>query len=80
MKITRKNQVTADRYRATVPKQLGDLHERMRYLMQLGSEAELWKTHNDLWHALHDLEVEVSFHEPAHPPFGKRIVSSILPD
>lgn len=61
----------AREYMKKKPKQFGDLHERMRYAM------ELMLRHNDvipsaLWHAMYDLEIEVSYYTPVKPPYGRR--------
>lgn len=71
MKLKQKDFAVAKRYEETKPKQFGNLHERMRFAM------ELMLRHNDvipaaLWHAMYDLETEVKMHEPAMPPFGRR--------
>lgn len=56
-----------------VPKQFGNLHERMKFVMAAMRRAvDLIPT--DLWHAVHDLETEVSLHTPVDPPFGRRRV------
>ena len=58
-------------YEATAPKQFGNLHERMKYVMAL-LEAEKDNVSDKLWHAVFDLETEVKFHTPAEPPYGRR--------
>lgn len=60
------------RYRAARPDDLGTLHERMKAVIERGRAIELWRIDNDLWQAIHDLQTEVSFHEPASPPYGHR--------
>ncbi len=71
--ITRAQEAVADRYRDARPRQLGDLHQRMRWVMEVArKDKAAGALGNDLWQALHDLQTEVSYHEPARPPFGKR--------
>lgn len=75
-RITLADQKRQLRYRETPPKQFGDLHQRMKYAMQiLGRHPEL--AGSDLLSALFDLETEVSMHEPAHPPYGRRTISAV---
>lgn len=71
MKITKKDMKTAAKYRESIPKQFGNLHERMQYLMEL-ARRNCKSLDNDLWQAIHDLETEVSYYEPQSPPFGRR--------
>jgi hypothetical protein len=50
---------------------LGNLHERMRCVRVLADTVHK-SLPNDLYQAILDLELEVSFHEPADPPYGHR--------
>jgi hypothetical protein len=50
---------------------LGNLHERMRCVRVLADVIHE-SLPNELYQAILDLELEVSFHEPADPPFGHR--------
>lgn len=77
--IPKENQESSRAYRATAPKQLGTLHERMQYTMRLSRDVELEKTHHELWHAICDLELETRFHVPADPPFGKKTQMAVGP-
>lgn len=73
MKLTAKDKACADQYRNCKPKQFGNLHERMQYVMKLLNRGHTASSiENDLWHALFDLETEVSYHEPQKPPYGRR--------
>jgi len=53
-------------------KQFGDMHERMKYLVEVAHKNGNGAVPNDVWHAIFDLETEVRNHTPIHPPFGKR--------
>lgn len=60
-------------YRNAKPKQLGDLHERMKFLISLlqkpGRTEEIPV---EVWHAIFDLQTEVAGHKPIKPPVGRR--------
>jgi hypothetical protein len=85
--FTPKDRATSAAYRAAQSKQFGDLHERMKYLMDKArSYAEQCRDcdtphdkrtrmFNDVWQALFDLELEVKYHVPAQPPFGRRVIN-----
>jgi hypothetical protein len=60
-------------YKRAKARQFGTLHERMKYLVEVARKSELWKTENDVWQAIFDLELEVCCHQPAKPPFGRRV-------
>jgi hypothetical protein len=60
------------RYARAKPNPLGDLHQRMKAVIERGREIELWAIDNDLWQAIHDLQTEVSCMTPAKPPHGHR--------
>lgn len=59
-------------YENTNPKQLGNLHERMKYLLELAKAHEN-EIPTEVWHAIFDLEIEVKNHKPAMPPYGRRL-------
>ena len=71
-KITSQAHRAAAHYRAAEGKPFGNLHERMKLVLDLAGEAVLYRGHPALWQALHDLATEVSYHEPAEPPYGRR--------
>lgn len=73
-RLTRSDREIERAYEAAKPDSLGNLHERMKAVIERGREIELWKIDNNLWQHIHDLQTEVSMHEPAKPPFGHRIV------
>ena len=50
------------------------MHERLKYLKAVARKAELWKTHNDVWQAIFDLQMEVSAVPSPVPPIGRRTV------
>lgn len=59
-------------YSDKLPKQFGDIHERMKYLKELAREAQdkdavSWR----IWMAVCDLETEVENYKAIKPPFGK---------
>ena len=61
-------------YEYAEPKQFGDLHERMKFLVKLISVDNYDSTPLDVRTAIYDLEIEVK-HYNAQPSFGRRIVS-----
>ena len=71
MKLTKRDHEQRVKYNRTRPKQLGNLHERMKLLVAICTDRHLWED-NDLWQALLDLATEISMHAPADPPFGHR--------
>lgn len=60
-------------YGEVKPKQFGDMHERMKYLIQ-EAQREEDQIPVGLWHAIWDLQTEVQNHVAIQPPFGKRIM------
>lgn len=76
---TAKNKLTPDdiacceKYRRCSPVERGNLHERMKYVIDL---LEMNRGQvpigSDLWNAIYDLETEVSYHSPKIPPCGQR--------
>ncbi len=60
-------------YAEAKPKQFGNMHERMKYLIAVATEHEA-EVPNDVWHAIWDLKTEVEGHTPIEPPFGRRVV------
>lgn len=59
------------RYEKAMPEQFGDMHERMKFLIQEAQKANE-KVPQTVWHAIWDLEAEVKNHAAIRPPFGKR--------
>lgn len=76
MKLTAKDEERRRKYFQSEPKHLGNLHERMRYAMDL-LEQECETVGDALWDALFDLELEVSYHVPQTPPYGQRGVNML---
>jgi hypothetical protein len=72
MLLTKRDLAWRAKYRATNPKQGGNLHEQMKRFVTICTKLELWEN-AELWHALEDLEAEVAFHAPADPPFATRM-------
>jgi len=70
--LTTKNVKVFQNYLNTEPRQLGDLHQRMQYLMSLLHGHGPHAIPLDVWHACFDLECEVQYYEPVHPPYGQR--------
>lgn len=62
--------VNARQYDHTKPKQLGNLHERMQYLMKLIREQQADVPH-DVWHAIFDLETELKHYKTKTFSFGQ---------
>jgi hypothetical protein len=62
----------AARYEGCRPKALGNLHERLKFVVECGRAHGLWETHRELWNAILDLEVEAKHYTPARPPHGRR--------
>lgn len=63
-------------YRETKSRQFGNLHERMRYAIELLAQHPDLEG-SELANALYDLETEVSFHVPATPPYGRRTIPAV---
>jgi hypothetical protein len=74
MKLTKQDFAQQAEYHAAEPKQFGDLHQRMQLVMSL-VQRERDAISDELWHAIFDLETEVSYHKPAHPPYARRSVT-----
>lgn len=69
-KDTLKASANARQYENTKPEQLGNLHERMQYVMKLMCEQRADMPH-DVWHAVFDLETEVKHYETKVYSFGQ---------
>lgn len=63
----------AESYAEATPKQFGNLHERMKFLIKVAQEHEP-EVPTDVWHAIWDLRIEVEGHSPIEPPLGRRPV------
>jgi hypothetical protein len=70
--ITKPDIKVQARYQAARPDPLGNLHERMKAVLERAQEIGLWRIDDRIWQHLHDLQLELMFHEPADPPFGQR--------
>lgn len=82
MRITDDDREVSRAYRAAIPDQFGNLHQRMRCAMDLMVAAHAVIPGN-LWQAMFDLETELQYHFPAKPPFGRRnadATKDALPD
>lgn len=77
VRFTVADREVAERYQAAEPKQFGNLHERMKFLMKLAEGRKLHETHQEIHHAIWDLLTEVQHTEPAEPPFGQRVVGTL---
>ncbi len=75
-KLTNKDKRRMQKYAECEPKQLGTLHQRMKYAMEIVERMNLESINrpdgHDLVTALYDLQTEVGYHEPAKPPYGRR--------
>jgi hypothetical protein len=75
IKFNQSDRANEARYEAANPKFLGNLHERMKLVMEIVNNSHLWETHHELHIAICDLKTEVSFYDPQEPPFGQRIAN-----
>lgn len=71
MLLTNSDLAQRRKYEEAQSKQFGNLHERMKLVMAICRQRGLQED-KELWDALFDLELEVSMHAPADPPFGRR--------
>lgn len=88
MKLGMKEKRNAQTYAQESPKQLGNLHQRMKFVIRALEEARGWKTsepdpefdnfYHDLVFGIFDLETEVKFYKPAKPPFARRQIPLLL--
>ena len=69
MKLTATDERIRQQYEAAQPKQFGTLHERMKNVIRLVDDHDVPES---LCTAIFDLQTEVSYHDPAVPPFGRR--------
>ncbi len=84
MKLGIKQKQMANAYDEAQPKERGNLHQRMKFVIKALDEARGWQTsepdpefdqlYHDLVFGIIDLETEVKFYEPARPPYAKRPV------
>jgi len=58
-------------YEKATPEQFGNLHGRMKYLMEKMREAGWEDVPHDVWHAVFDLETELKHHEVQPYSFGQ---------
>lgn len=63
----------AKAYDQTEPKQFGNLHERMQYLMACAKAHGEQTVPSDMWNAIWDLQTEVKHYKPVNPPFGHHV-------
>lgn len=61
----------SERFGKSKPKQYGNLHERMQYLIKVADkhQAEIPAA---VYAAIFDLRTEVRNYEPVNPPYGSR--------
>ena len=81
--ITQKQKEARAAYEKAKPKQFGNLHERMKFVMKSLEDARGWKTsepdpefddlYHDLVHGIFDLETEIKYYPAQKPPFGNRV-------
>jgi hypothetical protein len=69
-----KHKSNAQRYEQAQPEQFGDIHGRMKFLMEMCHKYHSEGIPTMVWHAVFDLETEVKNYEPINPPFGRRLV------
>ena len=73
-KLTPQDMAISIAYRKCQAKQFGDLHQRMKYVVELMQQARE-VIPNDLWHAIYDLETEAMHYPPQRPPYWRRTMS-----
>lgn len=66
-------QQNAREYRGAKPRQFGNLHERMQFLIQL-LQKHRREVPREIDVAIYDLETEVRHYKPTRPPYGQRSV------
>lgn len=71
MRLTKGDKERAIEYDKTQPKQFGNMHERMQYLVAIAMK-EQGHISDNLWSAIWDLQTEVQYHKPENPPYGRR--------
>jgi hypothetical protein len=85
MKQRREENINAFCYEQETPDMWGNLHQRMKFVVQLLGETRSWHTcraaktapeFNQLFHDLAqgilNLQTEVKHYRPAEPPFARR--------
>jgi hypothetical protein len=72
MKLTAADIKRRNAYLTIEAKRMGNLHERMRYLVKCLRGCTTDMVPEDFREAVYDLETEVMFYAPASPPFAKR--------
>ena len=73
MRISLEDRKRLKQYHATDPDRRGNLHARMKAVMQEASrEIDCGALDSRLFEAICCLQAEVAFHEPADPPYGHR--------
>ena len=87
LKITEQDATNRLDYLAANHKKLGNLHERMKWLVGCKEallehitdtkDVTLFTLFQDLDFAVIDLETELSFHSPAAPPYTRREPSGL---
>jgi len=73
MLLTKRDLEQREKYYAANPKKQGNLHERMKWLVNRFLQRELLSTDQELYTAIVELEDEITFYTPANPPFAERI-------
>ena len=70
--ISRNDSIIASAYRNSMAEQFGNLHQRMKWLIETIQRQAEWVIPSDVWQAVHELESEIKHHVPAKPPFNLR--------
>jgi len=71
-KTTVQKKQNANDYELAKPKQFGNLHQRMKFLVDKVNNAGEAGLPLELRWAVFDLEMEVKHYQPKEPPFGSR--------
>lgn len=80
--LSEEERAIARAYEATRPKRLGNLHQRMKFLVRALEKArgrnsrepntEFDDSYRNIVNGILELETEVKFYEPAKPPYATR--------
>jgi len=82
-KLTKEDEAVASNYEAAKPRQTGNVHERMKYVVETlrkireaqngGFGGAFDSKYMDLAMGIFDLETEVKYFRPVKPSYGSRI-------
>lgn len=70
--ISSNDSIIASAYRNAMPEQFGNLHQRMKWLIETIQRQAESVIPSDVQQAVHELESEIKHHVPAKPPLAMR--------